>query len=59
MYKLIRSVIVEKDLMVKVTIQQYQDDLPVPINAKEEFFDAKEDGSPCGETIVHPPLIRV
>ena len=32
------SVIVERDIPVKDIIGQYQDDLPMPINAEEEFF---------------------
>ena len=35
MYGLIRSVIVERDLTVKDTIEQYQNDLPMPINAEK------------------------
>ena len=38
MYGLIPSVIVERDVTVKYIIEQYQDDLPMPINAEEEFF---------------------
>ena len=38
MYGLIPSVIVERDITVKHIIEQYQDDLPMPINAEEEFF---------------------
>ena len=35
---LIPSVIVERDITVKYIIEQYQDDLPMPVNAEEEFF---------------------
>ena len=38
MYGLIPSVIVERGITIKDLIEQYQDDLPMPINAKEEFF---------------------
>ena len=38
MYGLIPSVIVERDIPVKDIIGQYQDDLPMSINAEEEFF---------------------
>ena len=38
MYGLIPSVIVERDITVKGMIEQYQDDLPMSINAQEEFF---------------------
>ena len=38
MYGLIPSAIVEKDITVKDIIYQYQYDLPMSINAKEEFF---------------------
>ena len=37
-YGLISSVIVERDITVKDIIEQYQVDLPMPINAEEEFF---------------------
>ena len=38
MYGLIPSVIVERDIItVKDIIKQYQDDLPMIINAEEEF----------------------
>ena len=57
MYGLIPSVVIERDITVKDTIEQYQDDLPMPINVEEEiFFDGKEDESPCRKTIAHPPL---
>ena len=38
MYGLIPSVIVERNIPVKDIIGQYQDDLPMSINAEEEFF---------------------
>ena len=40
-YGLIPSVIVERDITVKDTIEQYQDDLPMPIHREEEFFRCK------------------
>ena len=38
MYSLIPSVIVDRDITVKDIIEQYQNDLSMPINAEEEFF---------------------
>ena len=37
-FRLILSVIVERDITVKDLIEQYQDDLQMPINAEGEFF---------------------
>ena len=42
MYELIPSVIVERDITVKDIIKQYQDNLPMPINAEEEFFSMEK-----------------
>ena len=38
MYGLIPSVIVERDITVKEMIELYQDDLPMPISAEDDFF---------------------
>ena len=60
MFELIPSVIVERDITVNDIVEQYQDDLTMPINAEKDFlFDEKEAWSPYHKTIVHPPLLRL
>ena len=56
MYGLIPSVIVERDITVKELIEQYQDDLPIPINAEEEFFRWKRKWESVSKNDGLPPL---
>ena len=38
MYGLIPAVIVDRNIKAKNIKEHYEDDLPMPINAEEEFF---------------------
>ena len=67
MYGLIPPAIGKRDMRVKDITEQYQDDLPISTNAKEEFVwskRSKKDRKTMVEkerrkTILQPPLPRV